>query len=138
MQFLPNIFQSILHGSGTISTTMKVTLELYKPGEEYSTLPLLFCTEIKNVVPRFHVIKLYYDIIKEFRQNPLNTFKRKNFALKPLALMYSGATEGEVRMIHVSFPCDNYLMSHPIPRQSHGDYHVIYIANYRILPTSEG
>ena len=114
---------------------MKVTLELYKPGEEYTTMPLLFCTEMPEVTPRFHVVNLYYEVIRKFRQNPLNTFKRKNFALLPLAIRYSGATEGEVRMIHVTFPCDNYLMSHPVPRQLYGDYHVVFTANYRILPT---
>ena len=109
---------------------MKVTFELYQPGEEFLTLPFYFITNLPNEL-RFNAMELYYKTVDKFRKNPPRPFQRRLTALKPLSISYSTRTEGGVGMVHVQLSCPNDLIRHPIPQQIEGDYHVVYIVNYK-------
>ena len=110
---------------------MKVTFELYKPGEEFLTLPYYFITNLPDEY-HFNAMDLYYKTVQKLLKDPPRPFLGKSIALKPISIRYSTRTQGGVEMRHVELTGPDDLSRHPPPQQIEGEFHATYTVNYRI------
>ena len=111
---------------------MIISLELYKPGKQFSTIPILFTTNI-IISNQLHINDLYQEVVSKLQNNPPPIFRGRSIKLTPISFKYFAGLDGRIVKVRLPFFNNFDLSYYHTPQQLlHGKYNVTFVATYTL------